>query len=795
VGRFPRHAASYEGGSVMGRRWFWFGLTIWVTAFSAHARAQGTLEGANANVSAAALPVVHEAIRVQIDQQAAHVEIEQHFKNESTEQLEGRYLFRIGEGARVSGLSYWNGEEEIVGEVFERKVATEVYQEVTGIGRDPALFEQVGEGTFSFRIFPLEPGEIKRVRVRYDVWLAAHGDRVELRIPVSGQDTQARAEIRDPRGLGELSSPSHVFTRRQISESHLTLTTERPQGKPTAFLLRYRIGAQPFTLSSALHRDAGHDAYAMLQLATPELATSADTVAKDVTIVIDHSGSMSGEPLTHACAAAKQIVSSLDARDRANLVVFDDRAEALYKQPKQLTNEVREELTRRIERLASGGGTDIGLALKTTLEAQNRDALPNIVLFMTDGQSDAKAALEIAHADKSDTRIFTIGLGAGVEKALLSRLAADKRGRFVFIADVATIEPTVARLYRQIAAPLLTDLRIEVEGAPVMDVYPRTLRDLFVDDELRVLARLMPKEHGDTDLTVRLHAKLRGKPVTFETKTVSPESLKRRWVGMAWAQARVDDLLEEVALHGETEELKNEVIDLALAYNFVTPYTSLLAVPASELTDAAKDMIDTAREAKRRLRDAHPDAAALSRTDMPPGDPVISVRAPAHARQVSARFPFGLTLDLVWDPMTERWMSRFLVPKSVSDGVYLVDVWIVHADGSIEHASLPYRIDSAQTEAKLDVRAVPGGLLVRVLTDEEPREVRAALVLDPSVRVLLEPGDTGGCAFGFLPAEPGKHQVRVVVADAARNERVMEQVIEVPAEQTVWSESEAEVCR
>ena len=153
----------------------------------------GHLEGAGPNFAATALPVVYEAVRVEIDEQHARVTLEQHYRNPSSERLEGRFLFRTGEGARVNGLRYWNGEQEIVGEVFEREVATQVYEEVTGTGRDPALFEQVGEGVFSFRIFPIEPGETKRIEVRYDVWLPAHADRVELRVPVATADQSRQA--------------------------------------------------------------------------------------------------------------------------------------------------------------------------------------------------------------------------------------------------------------------------------------------------------------------------------------------------------------------------------------------------------------------------------------------------------------------------------------------------------------------------------------------------------------------------------------------------------------------------
>src|SRR5205814_10111008 len=105
---------------------------------------------------------------------------------------------------------------------------------------------------------------------------------------------------------------------------------------------------------------------------------------------------------------------------------------------------------------------------------------------------------------------------------------------------------------------------------------------------------------------------LRGaKPVTF-TRTVERAKSPHRWVGALWAQSRVQHLLEEVALGGKAPELLDEVVSLALAYNFVTPYTSFLAVPESELGDM-KGTLEAAREQKRRVLAAHDDAVAARR--------------------------------------------------------------------------------------------------------------------------------------------------------------------------------------
>lgn len=49
----------------------------------------------------------------------------------------------------------------------------------------------------------------------------------------------------------------------------------------------------------------------------------------NLALVLDRSGSMSGQPLTEACRCAHAMIQRLDARDRAALVVFDDQVNVL----------------------------------------------------------------------------------------------------------------------------------------------------------------------------------------------------------------------------------------------------------------------------------------------------------------------------------------------------------------------------------------------------------------------------------------------------------------------------------
>ncbi len=741
-------------------------LAVTVSAGAPAAFAQSELRAQSEDGAPVTLPLVRESYRIDVDQQYASAVLRHVYQNSSEQRLEGRFVLRAGDGARVQGFSYWNGETRIVGEVFEKQIAAEVYREVTGLDRDPGLLEQVGEGAFSFRVFPIEPAELKKIEVTYGKYLVRRGKTVELRAPIAAPEVNdILVEIRDDRGIKTVTSSSHRLKISRIDTNHLKVSAVEADDGATELVLSYTLDDEPWHLSAMLHKDDGHDGYLVVSLPTPAVKRGAVT-PKDVTIVLDHSGSMGGEPIKQARVAAANVVGRMSADDHLNIILFDDGVDMLYSKPKLLTDEVRAEALQYIERVQDEGGTDLALALRKSLAAQVKDDRPDVILFLTDGQSDSQAALKAAAADTKDVRVYTIGVGSGVEKPLLSRLAATKRGRFVFIDSPDALDARMAQLYDQIAEPVLVDVTIDVEGARLSRTYPRTMPDLYRDDELRVTSRIRGK--GPVEVIVR--GKLAGKLVEIRAEISLSEPQSKPWVGRLWAQSRVEDLLQEIALQGETEELTTEVIELATAYNFATPYTSFLAIPESELNEQAAQTLADARARKQQILAAHKDAAALSRSAMPPGDPVLKLKAPADAKQVTAYFPFGLVKDLRYDANTEHWSVRFLVPKGVADGDYDVKVVVVNADGTVEMAVVSYTIDSDGAEFDFETEQTDAGLRIVVVTAEQSRLVSVALASDPKVRFELTDAGDHLTFEGTLELPAGRHQLRIVVADAARNE-------------------------
>src|SRR5258706_6824333 len=102
-----------------------------------HAQAPERLEAMMLASSGGNVPMTDERLDVAIDGQEASTTLVQTYRNSTNQRIEGQYHLRPGSGSHVDGFAYWNGEQKIVGEGFEKETARAVYDRVTTRKRDP----------------------------------------------------------------------------------------------------------------------------------------------------------------------------------------------------------------------------------------------------------------------------------------------------------------------------------------------------------------------------------------------------------------------------------------------------------------------------------------------------------------------------------------------------------------------------------------------------------------------------------------------------------------------------------
>ncbi|MBI3923310.1 MAG: hypothetical protein HY318_17955, partial [Armatimonadetes bacterium] len=111
--------------------------------------------------------VSYHRVKVEIDRQVATTDIDQAFRSAAGTAVEGTYIFPLAEGISLSKFSMYAGGEELTHRILDKEEARRIYNGIVRVRKDPALLEWLGTRMIQARVFPIQPGEDKRIRVAY----------------------------------------------------------------------------------------------------------------------------------------------------------------------------------------------------------------------------------------------------------------------------------------------------------------------------------------------------------------------------------------------------------------------------------------------------------------------------------------------------------------------------------------------------------------------------------------------------------------------------------------------------
>src|SRR6266545_3219050 len=388
--------------------------------------------------------------------------------------------------------------------------ARAIYENIVRMKRDPALIELVGQGLIRARVFPINPGETRKITLRYtqvldrsgDAWRFRYlGDRARQSAPRS-----FRLEADSAARFGDPYSPTHqVRINRSGDHLEVTLDDTAPGGD---FELFFPLARGLIGLSLVPHHPAGEDGYFMLLLA-PGAAADAAALRRDVVAVIDVSGSMSGEKIQQAKSALIQLLGTLRAGDRFRLVAFSGGVRRYAQGWTDVAADTRRDAETWIRSLDAEGGTNIAGALTEAFAQAPAEQSLGVVVFLTDGQAstgetDPERIATSAEQGRGKFRVFSFGVGDDVNTYVLDRLTERARGTTEYIRPGENIERAVGTLAAKVASPVLTDVTIAAgSGIELYDLQPGSMPDLFAGDEMVVLGRYRGVGSGEWSVTVQ----------------------------------------------------------------------------------------------------------------------------------------------------------------------------------------------------------------------------------------------------------------------------------------------------
>ncbi|HEX5004269.1 MAG TPA: VWA domain-containing protein, partial [Gemmatimonadales bacterium] len=477
------------------------------------------------------------------------------------------------------------------------------------------------------------------VVLRYTQVLGREGDALRLRYAI-GPRTNSRAlggdaapqdnfslkvTAPDEEAFGTPYSPTHDVTTTRRG-GRLTVSVPASATGDLDLLVPLRRGL--VGTSVLTHASAGEDGYYMLLLAPPD-APAGTVIPRNLTLVVDVSGSMSGAKLEQAKAALSQALGALGPQDQFRLIAFSSGITEFRTGLAPATTGNVAAAQEFVANLSAGGGTNIEGALDVALRQPGMTTgRVSLVVFMTDGlpsvgQTQPDQIAEAAGGRIGQARIFTVGVGTDVNTYLLDRLAKEGRGSATYVAPNADMEVAVGGLLGRLRYPALTNLRIVGSPAQLVDMQPAQLPDLFYGEELVVFGRY----HGTGTGNVVIEGERNGRRERFTAQAqFTARQPDNGFVAPLWASRRIGELTRTARLEGASPAIIEEIRQLGLRYGLLTEYTSFLvlepgaqpaAVPPSLQggRDAAKSMSGQAAFARAEASSRQAEVKSLAAAD------------------------------------------------------------------------------------------------------------------------------------------------------------------------------------
>jgi Ca-activated chloride channel family protein len=261
----------------------------------------------------------------------------------------------------------------------------------------------------------------------------------------------------------------------------------------------------------------------------------------NLAVVIDRSGSMSGQPLLEAKRCAEFVLDGLQPADRLGLVVYDDGVDTLV--PALPVADAREVLRHAIRQIDSGGSTNLHggwhQGVQTLLPHVSPGSVSRVIL-LSDGCANSglveAAAIWAQCRDSAAAGVgtSTYGLGGGFNEDLMIGMARSGGGSSYYGESAQDLMDPFREEFDLLNALCARRLQLQVEPAPGVELrllndyetagaHAWWLPDLAYGGEAWALARFkVPKAHtGGSAVLAKISLRYTG--MDGEPRAIQPQ--------------------------------------------------------------------------------------------------------------------------------------------------------------------------------------------------------------------------------------------------------------------------------
>ncbi|MFN8258852.1 MAG: VIT and VWA domain-containing protein [Bacteroidales bacterium] len=543
-------------------------------------------------------------VETSIKDQYAFTKIEEIFYNPTNSNLEGYFLFPVPKGCVIKDFSMDINGKKMQAELLDAEKALKIYEDIVRKLRDPALLEYAEQAMFKLRIFPIEPMKEKRIEISYSEILERDNNTEEYIFPLNTKKYSAaplknlsfKIDVESSQELKTIYSPTHELEIKRKDDKHATIGFEASVLEPNQDL-RLFLGFDNSKIGISLlsYKINGEDGFFLLNINPGFSGNNDKIVSKDITFVLDVSGSMAGDKMEQARKALLFCVNNLNTGDKFEIIKFSTEAEALFGKRVDANDANRAKANDFIKNLKPIGGTNIDEALQLACKEKKSADRPNMIVFITDGKPTIGETNEdgllkkISSNNAESTRIFTFGIGDDLNTHLLDKITEQTNAYRTYISEKEDIEVKISNFYTKVSSPILTEIELKFNyNGKVRQVFPHKIPDIFKGSSLTVLGRF----EGSGTVNLSLEGKVNGKTEKHNFEGKFEDKTENDFIAPLWAARNVGYLLDQIRLHGESKELIDEIVNLSKKYGIITPYTSYLILEDEQINLANNNLRD-----------------------------------------------------------------------------------------------------------------------------------------------------------------------------------------------------------
>ena len=582
--------------------------------------------------------LMNSHIKGQVNGLVVSMTLTQEFKNTSAMWVNGRYVFPLPDGAVVDSLTLTNEDRVLQGVVKEKQEAKKIFEQAKAAGKKAGLLEQNRPNLFAISMANIAPQSTVKAEITWVQKVHYEGGVFSLSLPTTltpryipgeslqrslnelaepaAQTEQAEqaattiqhgwavntdqvpdaSEITPPQITGmkrtnshrididihlnaglpldKISSISHAIDVEQQGMAYRVQFQNKNELMDKDVLLQWQAAAHAVP-KAAMFTEKQGEAYYNLIMINPPVKNIVSTLPKDVTFIVDTSGSMAGGSMEQAKNGLLAALNLLSRKDRFNIIEFNSKSTQLYDDSQAVSDVSLRSAQAFVKNLNADGGTEMMGALKLAIAQPEHEEYLRQIIFITDGSvGNEKALFSYINQHLGKARLFTVGIGSAPNTHFMHGAAKYGRGTSTQISDLSEVNAKITRLFEKLSYPVMRDIKAQWPSGITVESYPANIPDLYVSEPIMLIAR----SEKPID-TVTLTGQIADQPWVQTLKVEQGGTATAENINKIWALDKVNDLIEKSVLFGEpVTKYKADIVKIGVENQIVTQFTSFVAV-------------------------------------------------------------------------------------------------------------------------------------------------------------------------------------------------------------------------